>query len=98
MIKRTMEKEKYLIVVDTGKPYDKEVYSLLELKEYLRQLYLLSTSGDYPYFDILVFRGEKDLSNSDFIQEMFNDIQAEEETKKIHLEFENKLLMVQNGN
>lgn len=95
MINRTMKKEEYLVLVDTGKPYEQKVYSALELKEYLRQLFLLSTSGDYPYFDVFVYRGEKDLTNTDFIQEMFKEIEAEEETKKIHLEYENKLLLVQ---
>jgi len=65
--KQAMERTKYTIVADYGKPYDIKVDTEEQLRKELKQLKELYETGAYHYFDVWVY----DEHNRDVTSEVF---------------------------
>lgn len=81
---------KYKIIFDNGKPYTDYANSEEELKVKLKDFYVNNKSGlsETYYYDVEVFDcededNEKDISESQFIQEMISEIIEEEEKERL---------------
>jgi len=61
----------FKLIVDTGKPSEEVVKDEVELKKRLTELY---HEQENEPFDVFVFRGEEDISESQFISEMIGEI------------------------
>lgn len=59
---------KYEIVVDYGKPFSIDCNSISEVKKELKRLekQYEGNPDEYPYFDINVYEGKKDISKRFF--------------------------------
>lgn len=64
--------KQYKIIIDYGKPYTEYAKTETELKAKLNILKDLANSDEYPYFDIVILKGEKDITEETF-KEVFKD-------------------------
>jgi len=70
-----MTTEKYEIVEDVGKPDTITVNGVEALRAELRRFYLLIQNGDYAHADMTIYNANgEDISESQFIREMIEDI------------------------
>jgi len=63
---------KYKVVFDVGKPYEEEVEEQ-DLERVLRDFYY-DNIEEYPDLDVVVYKDNEDISESQFIQEMISRI------------------------
>ena len=61
---------KYKLIIDYGKPYEKEANTDAELKAKLKELKEISEKEEYAYFDVSILNEQgEDITKSQFIQE-----------------------------
>ena len=73
-----MNKPMYKILFDAGKPYEHNAYNDEDLKEQLKEFYILHNDKS-EYFDAKVFNSDNsDISETMFISEIINDILYEQ--------------------
>ena len=77
-----LEQEKYKIIFDNGKPFEEVVYNEIDLKNKLREFYLLNKDSDNYFNAIVLNEKDEDISESQFIEEIIGDILNEEETEQ----------------
>jgi hypothetical protein len=70
------DKPTYKIIFDNGKPYEVIAKGDEELKDELDKFYQLNRDGEY-LFDVQVFYEDKDISESQMIKEMIEEIVGE---------------------
>lgn len=74
--------EQYKIIFDNGKPFEEIVYNEIDLKNKLREFYLLNKDSDNYFNAIVLNEKDEDISESQFIEEIIGDILNEEETEQ----------------
>ena len=77
-----LEQEKYKIIFDNGKPFEEIVFNEIDLKNKLREFYLLNKDSDNYFNAIVLNEKDEDISESQFIEEIIGDILNEEETEQ----------------
>jgi hypothetical protein len=80
---RQAEERQYKVIYDNGKPFETTYKTEEELKQGLKDFYILSKTEDYAYFDVKVYdffeEEERDISENQFIEEMISEILEESE-------------------
>jgi hypothetical protein len=74
--------EQYKIIFDNGKPFEEIVYNEIDLKNKLREFYLLNKDNDNYFNAIVLNEKDEDISESQFIEEIIGDILNEEENEQ----------------
>ena len=73
-------KEKYIILFDSGKPYEIKVYSDEQLIKELKDFWNINKDPDSGYYNAIVYDSSgEDISETQFISEIIGDIIEEGE-------------------
>jgi predicted house-cleaning noncanonical NTP pyrophosphatase (MazG superfamily) len=73
-----LNKPKYKIVVDNGKPYEVKAYGDEDLKELLKDKFQESQNEEYSYFDVKVFNDKDEDISEKMISEIMDEVKADD--------------------
>lgn len=72
----------YEVIIDMGKPDSHRFETMEEMKAFLTKLYIdefKDNEENVPYCDILIYDGDKEVSEDQCMTEMFAEIMEEQE-------------------
>lgn len=82
---------KYRVVYDAGKPYEETYDNDEDLANALQDFYLANKDSNYPFDAVVYDENDEDITDSQFIQEIIDNISVEDVELKSLEEINNEI-------